>query len=78
METAPKARYPSGRQPSRRCRTTPAPDDFYAHYNLGLAHLTLGDNTRAIEQFRQALAIDPNSADARQNLAAARAAEQVR
>ena len=23
-----------------------APDDFHAHYNLGLAHLALGDNAR--------------------------------
>ena len=53
-------------------------NDFYAHYNLGLAQLSLNDNAQAFEQFRQALAIDPNSAEARQNLAAARAAEQDR
>ena len=53
-------------------------NDFYAHYNLGLAQLSLNDNAQAIEQFRQALAIDPNSAEARQNLAAAHAAEQDR
>ena len=55
---------------------TIAPNDFHAHYNLGLAQWSLGHVEEAIALFQQAITIDPNSIVARQNLAAARAAAQ--
>lgn len=41
----------------------------YAHYNLGLVRQTTGRPTEAEEQYRLALAIDPNLASASYNLA---------
>ena len=44
--------------------------------NLGIALQMNGDRHMTIEQYRQAITIDPNSIFAQQNLAAARAAAQ--
>jgi tetratricopeptide (TPR) repeat protein len=54
-------------------RTEPrfSPAGKFAHYNLGLAHLRLGNLARAVDHFQYALWIDPDYVKARYNLALA-------
>lgn len=54
-------------------RTEPrfSPAGKFAHYNLGLAYLRLGNLPRAVDHFQYALWIDPDYLKARYNLAVA-------
>ena len=45
--------------------------NVFALTNLGIALAAMGQGGQAIEEFRRALAIDPNNAEARKNLAGA-------
>jgi Flp pilus assembly protein TadD len=44
------------------------PADPVAHNDLGTALMQLGENEKAVEQFNDALHIDPSNADAKRNL----------
>ena len=41
------------------------PDDAEAHYNLGNAYYDLGRHQEAIESYKQAIRIDPDYREAR-------------
>ena len=41
---------------------------FFAHYNLGLAYSLAGDDVKAAEAYRRALALSPEFKEAREKL----------